>query len=108
MRLRLLGRYGAETCNLVEAAREGEMTAIGSSPSLWAELRWAARAEGVIHLDDLLARRLRLNINLPKGGLDEMEKIRCIAKPELGWSDARWEQEESAYREIWKNYYSPA
>ena len=107
-RLRLLGRYGTQTCTLVEAAHEGEMTTIGSSPSLWAELRWAARAEGVIHLDDLLARRLRLNINLPNGGMGEMDQIRRIAQPELGWNDARWEQEESAYREIWKNYYSPA
>ena len=107
-RLRLLGRYGTQTCTLVEAAHEGEMTTIGSSPSLWAELRWAARAEGVIHLDDLLARRLRLNINLPNGGMGEMDQIRRIAQPELGWDDARWEQEESAYREIWKNYYSPA
>lgn len=108
LRLRLLGRYGNAACNLVEAAHEGEMSAIGSSPSLWAELRWAAHTEGVIHLDDLLARRLRLNINLPNGGLDEMDKIRQIAQPGLGWSDARWEQEESAYREIWEKYYSPA
>ena len=108
LRLRLLGRYGSEACNLVDAAQPGELAAIGSSPSLWAELRWAARAEGVLHLDDLLARRLRLNINLPNGGLDEMKRIRSIAQTELGWSDELWEQEESAYRELWKKYYSPA
>ncbi len=45
-RLRLLGRYGAEACNLVEAAQPGELQAIAPSPSLWAELRWAARNEG--------------------------------------------------------------
>jgi glycerol-3-phosphate dehydrogenase len=92
----------------VDAARPGELAAIGSSPSLWAELRWAARAEGVLHLDDLLARRLRLNINLPNGGLDEMNKIRAIVQPELGWDDGRWSKEEAAYRELWKRYYSPA
>jgi glycerol-3-phosphate dehydrogenase len=108
LRLRLLGRYGAEACNLVNAAHEGELAAIGSSPSLWAELRWAARTEGVVHLDDLLARRLRLNINLPGGGLNEMEKIRSIAQTELGWDDVRWEKEEATYHELWKKYYSPA
>ena len=92
LRLRLMGRYGAETCNLVEAAQAGEMQAIGPSPSLWAELRWAARCEGVVHLDDLLARRVRLNINLPNGGMNELEKIRKIVQPELGWSDERWEK----------------
>jgi len=107
LRLRLMGRYGTEACNLVEAAQEGEMQAIGSSPSLWAELRWAARSEGVVHLDDLLARRVRLNLNLPNGGMKELEKIRKIVQPELGWSDEQWEKEEKAYREIWSAYYSP-
>jgi glycerol-3-phosphate dehydrogenase len=107
LRLRLMGRYGAQACNLVEAAKEGELQAIGPSPSLWAELRWAARNEGVVHLEDLLARRVRLNINLPEGGMGEMEKIRKIAQPELGWNDARWEQEEKAYRQLWQDCYSP-
>jgi len=107
LRLRLLGRYGSEACNLVEIAQQGELGAIGASPSLWAELRWAARAEGVAHLDDLLARRLRLAINLPGGGLNEMERIRAIAQPELGWEDKRWEEEAARYRRIWQAYYSP-
>jgi len=107
LRLRLMGRYGSEACTLMEAAQKGELQAIGSSPSLWAELRWAARSEGVLHLEDLLARRVRLNISLPDGGMEEMKKIQKIVQPELGWSDERWGQEEKAYREIWQAYYSP-
>ena len=107
LRLRLMGRYGAEACNLVNAAQNGELQAIDPSPSLWAELRWAARSEGVVHLEDLMARRVRLNINLPGGGMEKMERIREIVQPELGWSDARWELEEKAYRETWLAYYSP-
>jgi len=107
LRLRLMGRYGAQACNLVNAARPGELQAIPPSPSLWAELRWAARSEAVIHLDDLLARRVRLNINLPGGGVDELEQIRKIVQPELGWSDERWEEEAARYRQMWKDYYSP-
>jgi glycerol-3-phosphate dehydrogenase len=102
-----MGHYGAEACNLVKAAHEGELQTIGASPSLWAELRWAAHCEGVIHLEDLLARRVRLNFNLPGGGMQEMEKIRKIVQLELGWSDERWEQEEKAYRQLWQDYYSP-
>ncbi len=107
LRLRLLGRYGSEACNLVEIAQQGELEAIGAGTSLWTELRWAARAEGVVHLDDLLARRLRLAINLPGGGLNEMERIRAIVQPELGWDDERWEEEVERYRRIWQAYYSP-
>src|SRR5512140_501155 len=80
LRLRLMGRYGAEACALVQAAHPGELAPIGSSPALWAELRWAARSEGVVHLDDLLARRVRLNINLPGGGVSQLETIRGIVQ----------------------------
>ena len=107
LRLRLLGRYGLAACDLAEAAQPGELEPVGPSPSIWAELRWAARAEGVVHLDDLLARRLRLSLNLPGGGANELEKIRRIVQPELGWSDGRWKEETDHYRRIWDGYYSP-
>ena len=68
-RLRLLGRYGADAPSLIDAA-QGELESIHESAALWAELRWATRAEGVIHLDDLLLRRVRLGLLLPRGGLD--------------------------------------
>jgi glycerol-3-phosphate dehydrogenase len=55
----------------------------------------------------VVPRRLRLNINLPGGGMDETEKIRAIVQPELGWDDKRWAKEESAYRALWERYYSP-
>ena len=107
LRLRLMGRYGAEACNLIEAAQEGELQAISPSPALWGELRWAARSEDIVHLDDLLARRVRININQPGGGTDKLEEIRKIVQPELGWCDERWEQEEKDYRGMWQSYYSP-
>lgn len=107
LRLRLLGRYGNNACNLMDAAGEGDLQPIADSLSLWAELRWAARSEGVIHLDDLLARRLRLNLTLARGGLDEMARIRRVAQPELGWDDTRWEAEEATYRQAWQDFYAP-
>jgi glycerol-3-phosphate dehydrogenase len=67
--LRLFGRYGADTPNLLQSAQPDELQAIDSTPSLWAELRWAARDEGVVHLDDLLLRRVRLGLLLPHGWL---------------------------------------
>jgi len=105
--LRLLGRHGAETPLLVEAARPGDLDPIGGTLFTWAELRWAAREEGVVHLDDLLLRRLRLGLTLPEGGLAHLDRVRTIAQPELGWDDERWAQEVERYRDLWRRGCSP-
>jgi glycerol-3-phosphate dehydrogenase len=105
MRRRLLGRYAADAGDLVESARPGELEPIPGTRTLWAELRWAARAEGVVHLDDLLLRRVRLGHLLPRGGEAHLSRIRAICQPELGWRDERWEAEEDAYLELWRNCY---
>ena len=104
----LLGRYGVETPQLLETAGDGELESIGSLPNVWAELRWAARAEGVVHLDDLLLRRLRIGLTLPNGGMDHMPRIRSLVQSELSWDDGRWEQEVQAYNKRWLQSYSPA
>lgn len=106
VRRRLLGRYGADAVALAAAAQPGEMEQIGGTTTLWAELRWAARAEAVVHLDDLLLRRVRLGLLLPQGGTRHLLRIRRIAQPELGWDDARWEAEEGAYRTLIAAAYS--
>jgi glycerol-3-phosphate dehydrogenase len=73
---------------------------------LWAELRWAARAEAVVHLDDLLLRRVRLGHLLPEGGAEVLPRIRAICQPELGWDDDRWASEEASYLDLWRTCYS--
>lgn len=105
-RRRLLGRYGADTPGLLAVAQLGELEQIPGTHTLWAELRWAARAEGVIHLDDLLLRRVRLGLLVPRGGEALLPSIRAICQPELGWHDARWEAEQAAYLHLWQQYYS--
>jgi glycerol-3-phosphate dehydrogenase len=107
LRLRLLGRYGNRAGDLVKAARTGDLETIALLPTLWAELRWAARAEGVVHLDDLLLRRVRLGILLSNGGLNQIERIRAIVQPELSWDDQRWQDELSDYERCWRQYYAP-
>jgi glycerol-3-phosphate dehydrogenase len=103
----LAGRHGNETARLLAAAKQGEMEPIEQLPNIWAELRWAAREEGVEHLDDLLLRRVRLGLLLPYGASGLLPRIRSIVQPELGWSDERWQQEETAYLKTWQRYYSP-
>jgi len=101
--LRLLARYGIESASLFVADRPHEF--IPNTPYLWEELRQAARAEGVIHLDDLFLRRVRLGLLAPNGGLDLLPRIRAIVRPELGWDDSRWEKEVNDYTELWKRAY---
>jgi glycerol-3-phosphate dehydrogenase len=105
--VRLLGRYGHAAPGLLRAARAGELQPVGETPTLWAELRWAARAEGVIHLEDLLLRRTRLGLTMPEGAQGEMERIRTTCREELGWDEKRWQHEADAYRALWRRAYAP-
>jgi glycerol-3-phosphate dehydrogenase len=104
--LRLFGRYGTDTPDLLHAAQPDELQSIDGTPALWAELRWAARAEGIVHLDDLLLRRVRLGLLLSQGGVGHLDRIRSIVQPELGWSDERWAQEVSDYTSLWNRCYN--
>lgn len=100
--VRLAGRYGADSPKIFSVAEPGELENIAETPYLWSELRWAARAEGVVHLDDLLLRRVRLGLLLPDGARHQMDRIRKIAQPELGWDDERWREEEQNYLQLWE------
>jgi len=60
----------------------------------------------VVHLDDLLLRRVRLGLLLPHGGLAHIDRIRALTQRELGWSDKRWLQEVEDYTQLWNRCYS--
>jgi len=102
---RLAGRHGAQAQALVDAAGADELETIPGTETLWAELRWAARAEGVEQLDDLLLRRTRIGLLLRGGGLEHAERIRAICQMELGWDDARWDHEQAAYAALIARHY---
>ncbi len=103
---RLRGRHGRDAAAVVAAAREGELEAMPGGPTLWAELRWAARAEGVRHLDDLLLRRVRLGLVQPEGGVRLLPSVRAVVEDELAWSDERWDAEETAYQALWRETFA--
>jgi glycerol-3-phosphate dehydrogenase len=103
---RLAGRYGEHAQALLDAARPAELETIPGTETLWAELRWAARAEAVQQLDDLLLRRTRLGLQLKSGGAAVLDQVRAICQPELGWSDLRWDQEVRRYTALWSSHYS--
>ncbi|MDF2445467.1 MAG: FAD-dependent oxidoreductase [Moraxellaceae bacterium] len=102
---RLKGRFGFHTDQFLAEAKPDELVPMPGVETLWAELRWAARHEQVQHLDDLLLRRTRLGLLLPKGGEALFAGIRAICQSELGWDDERWEREAQRYRELWLRHY---
>ncbi len=105
-RRRLLGRYGTQAPALAQYAHPGELEPIPGLQTLWAELRWAAHSESVLHLDDLLLRRTRIGLMLPRGGEDLLPTLRPICKAELGWTEKQWKAEASRYRRLWQSHYS--
>lgn len=98
LRERWLARYGDEAVSARACAAPDELRTIRHSGTALAELRWACRAEDVVHLDDLLLRRTRLGLLLRNGAEELLPKVEAIARAELGWDDARWDEEVAAYR----------
>ncbi len=107
MQSRILGRYGAragEMCDLLSG--EGSHR-IGDTQTVWAEVIHGARAEKIYHLQDLLLRRVRIGLLLPRGGMEIMDQIKARVSPWLDWDETRWETEISGYQKLWDAAYSP-
>lgn len=105
-KIRLIGRHGMFTPELLSISLPAELETIPETLTLWSELKWAARQEQVVHLEDLLLRRTRLGILLPEGAREILPAIRTVCQPELGWEDARWQAEEQAYLALYERAYS--
>jgi len=104
---RLFGRSGQEAYAIINQATAADLEPIDSLPAVWAELKYAALAEAIVHLDDLLLRRTRIGMLLPRGGLDLLPTIRSAVQKELQWTNQRWHQEKARYLDIWQKCYSP-
>ena len=104
---RLQGFYGRQLDSLLELAHDDDLAYVTDSNTIWAEVRFAARYEQVIHLDDLLLRRTRLGLILPHGAMTPLisERLKQICQQELGWDEQKWQQEVDRYQELWQRYY---
>lgn len=103
---RLAGRHGHALPRLAELIGELGSECIGASTTLWAELALACDDELVLQLDDLLLRRTRIGLLLAGGAAAELPRIRALCQPRLGWSDARWEEQQQRYLALWRQCYS--
>jgi len=106
---RLQAHYGAAGADwLAGSASAGDRDNIAGTPYVWGELRWAARSEAVLHLDDLLLRRSRIGLLLPQGGAALLDRVALICCEELGWEAAHWAEERSRYLELWRRRHAVA
>ncbi len=104
---RLQGFYGLQLDALLELAHDDDLAYVTDSNIIWAEIRFAARCEQVIHLDDLLLRRTRLGLILPHGAMTPLisDRLKQICQQELGWNEQKWQQEVDRYTQLWQRYY---
>lgn len=101
----LTGRFGRRAVEILQGVQG--LQSIENTSFSWAEARWSAENEQVMHLDDLMLRRTRLGLVLPQGGLSCIEQMQKEVGPALGWSSEKWTQEIQRYEDIWNRAYSP-
>ncbi|MBL6751895.1 MAG: FAD-dependent oxidoreductase [Nevskia sp.] len=88
-------------------AGDSEREAVAGTPYCWGELRWSARCEAVLHLDDLLLRRTRIGLLLAHGGAGLLERVGMICREEMAWDQPRWQQERARYLVLWRAQHAP-
>ena len=96
----LLRRHGSDTGNLLDliAIRPELGRRLDSqAPYLMAEIVWAAESEGALHLDDILARRTRLSIEVKDRGVRSAPEAARLVAPVLGWDEATVAREVEHY-----------
>ncbi|WP_445169126.1 glycerol-3-phosphate dehydrogenase/oxidase [Mycolicibacterium sp. Dal123E01] len=96
----LLDRYGSLIGEVLELAADKPelLEPITDAPVyLKVEAAYAAVAEGALHLEDILARRMRISIEYQHRGVDCAAEVADIVAPILGWSEADCAREVATY-----------
>ena len=98
----LLNRYGSlapEVFDLIASRPELATALPGADDYLQAEVVYSARAEGALHVDDMLTRRTRISIESWDRGVAAAPVVARLMGAELGWSDKRVKTETTRYLE---------
>lgn len=96
----LLHRYGSLLSDIVALCEEDPSmaTPLEHAPAyLRAEIAYAVSHEGVLHLEDILLHRTRLNYEVADRGVAALEEISQIAAAGLGWDEQTRLAEVAAY-----------
>jgi glycerol-3-phosphate dehydrogenase len=96
----LLDRYGSLMDDVLALAADHPdlLGPIQEAPGyLKVEAVYAAAAEGALHLEDILARRMRISIEYPHRGVDCAREVAELVAPVLGWSAGDVNREVANY-----------
>jgi glycerol-3-phosphate dehydrogenase len=96
----LLDRYGSLIGDVLALAadRPDLLNPIKEAPGyLRVEALYAVTAEGALHLEDILARRMRISIEYSHRGVDCAREVADVVAPVLGWSAEDIEREVANY-----------
>jgi glycerol-3-phosphate dehydrogenase len=88
----LIARYGTlatELLDLIRADRALGRPLAGGSPYLRAEVAYAVTHEGALHVEDVLARRVRLLIETSDAGASAAPEVASLMAGLLGWNRRR-------------------
>ncbi len=96
----LLHRYGGQVADIVaavEAQPDLAKPLAGAPDYLRAEIAFAATHEQVMHLEDVMLHRTRLDYEQRDGGAGAIDEILDIIAPILGWDEGRKATEKESY-----------
>ncbi|HVT67988.1 MAG TPA: glycerol-3-phosphate dehydrogenase/oxidase [Trebonia sp.] len=99
----LIARYGSlavEVLDLIRADKSLALPLAGGHPYLRAEVAYAVTHEGALHLEDVLARRVRLLIEAPDAGVSAAPAVAGIMAGLLGWNRRRRATELRRYKDF--------
>jgi glycerol-3-phosphate dehydrogenase len=99
----LIARYGSlavELLDLIRADRALGQPLLDGFPYLRAEVAYAVSHEGALHVEDVLARRVRLLIESPDAGMSAAPEVVAIMSELLGWNRRRRAAELRRYQEF--------
>ena len=99
----LLTRYGAAVGEVLELIRSDKSLGrplLDGYPYLRAEVAYAVTHEGALHIEDVLARRIRLLIESPDAGVAAAGEVGSIMGGLLGWGRRRRALEVRQYLEF--------
>ncbi len=86
---RLLWRHGSGSAAVLALTEDQPelLEVLPGAGYIAAEAIYAVRYEGALHLEDVLARRMRISIETVDRGTEIAARVAALIGPELGWTD---------------------
>lgn len=104
----LVRRLGAQALALAQGSHPEALAPLDEQFGLCpAEIAYHLRSSRVVHLADLLLRRVRLGMWQPRECLEMAPKLRRVVRRVAGWSVRQWQQELEHLAEELKAWLPP-